>query len=402
MMASGNKHPAAKSNMITGLAYGIVAFFILLGIIAPILSNEKPLRIQTSQGTYWPVLNNVNWQRMCDAAPCQKIFAPIGFSPNTLDPSASRAQPGAKSVEYGSRHILGTDAYGRDVLAIIIHGSRTAIWISLLAVGLAFLIGICYGMFMGYYGRDRIRLYPVRIFLNGIIWLLAIAGLVFIHNLSAASLLSPVETAVFIVLVCFAAVLLMRIGSRMIRADSRYRMLDVDSIGMRLVDLIKALPPLFIVLFALQLIDVPNVWYLIFLIAFLLWATFARHARAETLRLRAGASVQKALLTGRSDLWIWRHEILPFIIRPLLVTVAFSIAAAVLLEATLSFLGLGLPAEHASWGTLINAARTNPDAWWLLVFPGICLLSLIWGFQHIGRTWEEKLRFSKRIVSERA
>jgi peptide/nickel transport system permease protein len=399
MNFTGTIYREKRSKSWLKVAISIIAFFVLLSFFAPWISNENPIYIHDGSKSYWPMFSGVNWQKICNAKPCTKQLTLIPFSAKTIDVEALRKPPTLTGRQGNSPHVLGTDGLGRDVLAALIHGSRTAIWISALAAGLAFVFGLFYGLIMGYYGQDRVRMTLGQILLFIVVTALVVFLMLSTQNLGAAMLLPSAVIVSLLVLLLLLYIVLIRYAHHLGSKLGQPYDIDVDSVGMRLVDMVKALPPLFIVLFALQIIGNSSIWYLILLIAYLLWASFARHSRAEVLRLRDKPSVQNALLTGRSDLWIWRYELIPFLIRPLLVTLAFSMASAVLLEATLSFLGLGLPADHVSWGTLINAARFHQDSWWLLVFPGLCMLLLIWSLQYLGKSLEERLRFSQSLKS---
>ena len=391
--------PEGKKYLWTKIAWGIILFFAILSLLAPLLANEKPIFIHNGNRGYWPMFSNVNWELLCRDKSCKKITALIPFSPGTIDVTAIHAAPGAmRKTEAGGRHLLGADQLGRDVLAALIHGSRTAVWVSMLAALLAFIVGLIYGLGVGYYGNDKIR-YSNKQLLGLLgLFLFGFFFWVFIWNAQNSLLISkPVSTFFYGLLVVFFVASMKYLIPLL--SDKNRNYLDVDTLGMRFVDLIKALPPLFIILFALQLHEAQSMWYMIVLISFLLWAGFARHSRAEVLRLRKSEAVQNATLTWRSDFWVWRHSILPFMIRPLLVITAFSMASAILIEATLSFLGLGLPVEHVSWGTLIESARRHSSSWWLLVFPGLCMLSLIWALQHLGRMLENRLRNRQSLRS---
>ena len=399
MKLAGSISPISTNSWRLQLSWGILIFFVIMSFLAPLLSNENPIYISTKEKSYWPIVSGVNWQKICSAQACETVNTIVPFSATTIDVSSIYAPPRTnRASAEGGTHLLGTDALGRDVLAALIYGTRTAVWVSMMAAGIAFIIGLLYGLIVGYYGDDRMKYSTKHLALIIVLGLVSIMIFLFINSAYAALLIS---TATAVISYILLSVGFISTWIWILRHSSRgaSRHLALDSIGMRIVDAIKALPALFIVLYALQVRESITMWYLIAVIAFLLWPTFARHGRAEVLRLRRSPSVQSAQLTGRSDSWIWIHEILPFMVRPLLVSLAFSMASAVLLEATLSFLGLGLAADHVSWGTLIDAARARPDAWWLLVFPGLCMLALVWSLQHLGRHWESRLRNQQSMRS---
>ena len=106
------------------------------------------------------------------------------------------------------------------------------------------------------------------------------------------------------------------------------------------------------------------------------WTEFARFARAETLAIKEENYILSAKAMGYSDLRIMFKHILPNIAPTLIIVACFSAAGTVLLESTLSFLGIGLAAEDVSWGKILAEGR-NLKSWWLVVFPGGAIFFLI-------------------------
>jgi len=101
--------------------------------------------------------------------------------------------------------------------------------------------------------------------------------------------------------------------------------------------------------------------------------------------------VQAARILGLRH-WqiIWRH-VLPNAITPILITLAFGIAGAVLLEAFLSFLNVGMPSESVTWGSMLNEAKGRAAAWWLAVFPGFAIFITVTAFNLLGDGLTEAL-----------
>ena len=85
-----------------------------------------------------------------------------------------------------------------------------------------------------------------------------------------------------------------------------------------------------------------------------------------------------------SDFAIMRKHILPNVFPIILVQIIFGMAGAVLIEASLSFIGVGIPSNTVSWGSLLNEARDHFSAWWLVVFPGLCVFTLIFIYNRIA------------------
>jgi peptide/nickel transport system permease protein len=84
-------------------------------------------------------------------------------------------------------------------------------------------------------------------------------------------------------------------------------------------------------------------------------------------------------------------QLFPNALTPLMVVGAFAMGSAVILESTLSFLGLGLPPDYVSWGSIMSDARLNVNAWWLALFPGLAILATVLAFNAIGRRLNEEM-----------
>ncbi|MCB0639445.1 MAG: ABC transporter permease subunit, partial [Lewinella sp.] len=86
---------------------------------------------------------------------------------------------------------------------------------------------------------------------------------------------------------------------------------------------------------------------------------------------------------------LWRHA-LPNAMDPVLITLAFGMAGAVLLEAILSFLGIGLPPNLVTWGSMLHHVRESPSAWWMVIFPGLAIFLTIAIFNQLGEALRSK------------
>lgn len=129
------------------------------------------------------------------------------------------------------------------------------------------------------------------------------------------------------------------------------------------------------------------------------WVGYARLVRAQVLAVREREFVEAARALGASDLRIFVRHILPNILQPLIVQAAIGMAGAVLAEATLSFLGLGVPPPAASWGTMLNDARPFLfDAPHLVVFPAIAVALCVLSFNFLGDALRDYLDPRTRIA----
>ncbi len=122
------------------------------------------------------------------------------------------------------------------------------------------------------------------------------------------------------------------------------------------------------------------------------WVGYARLVRAQVMAVREREFVEAARALGASDLRILTRHILPNILQPLIVQAAVGMAGAVLAEATLSFLGLGIPAPAASWGTMLNDARSHLfDSPHMVIFPALAVMLAVLSFNFIGDALRDHL-----------
>lgn len=129
----------------------------------------------------------------------------------------------------------------------------------------------------------------------------------------------------------------------------------------------------------------PGLFNLILALAISGWVGYARLVRAQVMAVKEREFVEAARALGASDLRILSHHILPNIVQPLIVQAAIGMAGAVLAEATLSFLGLGVPPPTASWGAMLNDARSHLfDSPHLVIFPAIAVMLAVLSFNFIG------------------
>lgn len=147
-----------------------------------------------------------------------------------------------------------------------------------------------------------------------------------------------------------------------------------DRLLMRLVDIQLALPA---VLFAVLLAAArgPSLWNVVFILVVWGWAGFARVVRAEVLTLRERDFVTAAKALGANDFWIVTRHLVPNVLNIVVILSTLDVAAVILAEAGLSFLGVGVPLTTPSWGGMISQGRSYLTiAWWLVTVPGVAIL----------------------------
>lgn len=142
----------------------------------------------------------------------------------------------------------------------------------------------------------------------------------------------------------------------------------------------------------------PGIWNLILALVIGGWVGYARLVRAQVLAVRDREFVEAARALGASDARIVIRHILPNIIQPVIVQAAIGMAGAILAEATMSFLGLGVPPPTASWGTMLNDARAHLfDAPHIVIFPAITVMLAVLSFNFIGDALRDYLDPRSRI-----
>jgi peptide/nickel transport system permease protein len=142
----------------------------------------------------------------------------------------------------------------------------------------------------------------------------------------------------------------------------------------------------------------PGIFNLILALALGGWVGYARLVRAQVLAAREREFVEAARALGASDLRVIVRHILPNIIQPIIVQAAIGMAGAILAEATMSFLGLGVPPPTASWGTMLNDGRAHLfDAPHLVIFPALAVMLAVLSFNFIGDALRDFLDPRSRI-----
>ena len=165
---------------------------------------------------------------------------------------------------------------------------------------------------------------------------------------------------------------------------SGYRGGLLDVVLMRLTDVGLSLPTILIAV-VLVAVSEPSFRNVILVIALLLWPRFARQIRGETLGIKEHDFVALAVVAGRSSAWIISRHILPNVMPTLLVISTLQVGYVILLEGTLSFLGVGVPPPNPAWGLMIADGRGFlATAWWITLFPGIAMLLTVLAVNLMG------------------
>lgn len=383
-------------------SWRIVLVLAIIALLADFLANDRPLACRLENKTYFPVLRqyavdlgwsqwearfvNEGWR---DQPYDWVVWPPVPYAYDTIDRRNRNYRSPFEEQNVSSwrwRHWLGTDKLGRDVLAGMIRGTRVAMLVGVISMAIALVIGVFMGAAAGYFGDRGLRVSRVRLAMN----LLALVFGIF-HGFTVRSFalsegvwLWEFGKGMGILLLTFLLFnAIARLLERAPLLGGRIYF-PADLLIMRLIETLNAIPGLLLILAIVAIVRHPSIFIVMAVIGFIRWTGIARFTRAEVLRLRNMEYVDAARILGLRH-WqiIWRH-VLPNALTPILITLAFGIASAILLEAFLSFLNVGMPPESVTWGAMLNEAKGRASAWWLAVFPGLAIFVTVTVFNLLG------------------
>src|SRR5205807_2834208 len=167
----------------------------------------------------------------------------------------------------------------------------------------------------------------------------------------------------------------------------------VDQVIMRITDAWLALPALVFAIFLATMVG-PSMWNIVIILGVVYWTRYARVIRGEVLSLREREYVRLAIVAGCSRLRIMWTHILPNIANTAVVIATLQLGVVVIAEATLSFLGVGVPSPQPAWGVMLNDGRAGlmTGSWWLCVFPTLCIMLVVLAASSLGdwfRVWSD-------------
>lgn len=169
----------------------------------------------------------------------------------------------------------------------------------------------------------------------------------------------------------------------------------VDNLIMRVTDVFFAIPALLFLIVVVAIFD-SSATTIFLALGLIAWPSEARMMRSEVLRIREREYVTAARALGLHNIRIVMRHILPNAIASMIVIGSLGVAGAILAEATLSFLGLGIQEPIASWGTMINRGQQFVfTAWWYSVFPGAVIMLVVLGFNFLGDAVRDALAGEK-------
>lgn len=389
--------------------------FILIALLADLLANDKPLIAGYKGDVYFPVFRSyavdlgwAHWQTHFQNVEWKEleyewsVFPPVPYLPQNMDRNNVHSVSPFGEQHVASlrwRHWFGTDELGRDILSGMIHGTRTALTVGLVAMGIASLFGILIGAIAGYFGDERLKLSRASTFMNivfgvlGFFWAF-IARSYEIADALAVSFGSFFAQIIFSLMIMAGALLLgnlLAFPLKHIPFLKKRISIPVDLIISRFIEVMISVPLLFLIISISSIVARPSIYIVMAIIGLTSWTGIARFIRAEMLRIRSLEYIEAARALGYSEGRVILRHAIPNALSPVLITIAFGIAAAILIESTLSFLGVGVSPETVTWGSLLAEARQSPSAWWLAILPGTAIFVTVTIFNLIGEALTDAL-----------
>ena len=166
----------------------------------------------------------------------------------------------------------------------------------------------------------------------------------------------------------------------------------VDQVVMRLTDTWLALPALTFAIFLAAIVG-PSMWNIVIILGAVYWTRYARVIRSEVLSLKEREFVRLAIVAGCSKWAIMRRHILPNVINSAIVLGTLMLGVVIVAEASLSFLGVGVPPPQPAWGLMLADGKQGlmVGYWWLTVFPGLCIMLMVLSANLLGDWLRVKL-----------
>ena len=398
-----------KKNKRALVAIYMVFAFLLVAVFADFLANEKPISCTINGETHYPIfksylieigivdkwpenLLNADWKNLNYES---VNWAWVPYSPETIDVFNSQyANPFEDQLVDDDKwhHKLGTDEIGRDVMAGLIHGTRTAFLVGTISMGIATMIGLFLGALAGYFGDGRVKVHRVQLYFGffgaiiGYFYAFYVRSNALIEALSSGFVSSLFQIIISMLIFLFFIIFFYFLGKPLsgIKGLSTRVGVPMDTIVTRLIEITVSVPRIILIISFTVVIEKPSLFHTMLIIGLTSWTGIARFTRAEMMKVGKMEYMEAAKAFGFGHLRaIFKHA-LPNSLSPVFIAIAFGIASSVLIESTLSFLGIGVPAEMVTWGSLLMEGKRAMDCWWLIVCPGIAIFMMVTLFNLIG------------------
>jgi peptide/nickel transport system permease protein len=417
-----------KKNKPALYSYRILLVLMVIALIAPFIATDQPWYCKYKGVNMFPafsfsnncILKNedgtteniqydiADWKHI-DATTI--VFAPIAYAPNKTDyNNADYVSPSGKQVFVDKagkeqsmplkfKHWLGTNKGGEDVLSGLINGTRVSLFIGILSMSIAAFLGIMLGAMAGYFGDKKLKTTrgAFGTFLFGLALAYYYAFAMRSYSLADSFAVSgwAILWQLLLSLIIFSGIIFLfyylgkKIGKISFFCKQVY--VPVDSIISRIIEILISMPLLILIISISAIAKEKSMVNLMVIIGLTTWTGIARLTRAEFLKISKLDYIQAAQSMGFKEFRIMFKHALPNAIAPALVAIAFGVASAILIESSLSFLGIGVPPTTVTWGSLLNAGREQFSAWWLVVFPGVAIFLIVTIYNILGEGLRDAL-----------
>ena len=376
------------------VTYHIAKYFLILillvGLVGPLFTSNAPWKWTKDGITSYPAWSiyldhlgikeapakwvGIDWQ----ATEGEITRNVVPYSSTYLD----LEEIGAKKPNAKKRHYLGTDLLGRDVLAGLIQGSFVSLIIGFLATLTLFVISLCFSLSTSYVGNEQIKLNWLQLLA---VALLALFLSYYLFIAFPASALIGVFFRIILLLLCL--VFMFKKVSEHKSLRLKKFSIPFDDIGLKIYEIYNSIPRLILLLLLVGLSAKKGVINLALILGLVAWPVLYRYLRIEFLQEKAKNSFEAMKNMGFGDVRIIFVHLLPSILKTIITPLIFIFISAIITEATLSFLGLGLNDEIVSWGKILSQARQRIDAWWLVLFPGLMLFFTLYSLSIVSKYW---------------
>lgn len=341
-----------RKRKLSMVALCFIGSLALVAVFSPAIAGTKPIVAKYKGRLYFPALGYFNrtWENaifrtddiypnyaahtrgLAKGAPstegAERGMIDWAVWPLVYQDAYRRVRPGEWPGQPGNPtgvegkpnkwNFFGTDQSGFDVFAQMVHGTRIALTVGFVSMGIAAVVGITIGAMAGYFGG----------------W--------------------------------------------------------IDMLLSRLIELVLCIPSLVLILALVAIIEEVTNYHLMAIVGLTSWTSIARLTRGEFLKLKQMEFVAAAKALGASHVRIMFRHMLRNSLAPVLVPITFGIAAAILIESALSFLGFGAPPPNPSWGSVLRSGRDAiQQAWWLILFPGTAIFLTVLAYNLVGEGLQE-------------
>ena len=403
----------------------LFVFWVLLAILADVIATDRPIALKNERGLIFPAFSaifNPNRIDRYKEHPGDKvetildhklvdwkqvpadwvIWALVPWSPDKPDvynrdfvsPGGAqkiKAQEGGMlEIPFRFRHLMGTDRLGRDLLSMLIHASRISLKIGLLSTLIAGVIGLFLGAVSGYYGNDRLLLsrtqYVLAVFgfLTGLFWAF-VSGSPRLITAFESGLFEAAVQLLFSFLILISCTVLPAYAAGRFSKNEMKIKVPIDQFIQRFAEVFSSMPKILILLTLAAILKDRSVGMVIAIIGLTGWTGVSRYMRSELLKIRELPYIDAARMQGINSGRILLKHALPNALGPVIVELSFLVSASILAESSLSFLGIGVPVEISTWGSILSEGRQDLDAWWMVVFPGLAIFITVFVFNALGR-----------------